>query len=244
MISVIIDQREPDFIKNLKFSSAQTVVSLLDAGDLMIATEDNQILLVERKSPEDLLGSIKDGRLFEQCHRMKTQTQWCYVVITGQFTIGQNGKVWVGQRETGWNFDAIEGALLTIQELGVFVVHCKSEMDFGATVERLINRNRGLLSIGCARPSNILSAGEVLLTSLPGIGLDKAQRILNSQYNTAAKALEMLTEYGRNGVQGIGDGTKAGIKKALGLGQDESLMVINSLDREFIGFNKESEIEK
>lgn len=237
MLSIIVDQREPDWIKQLKIFDIQPVITLLDSGDFWIATEQNELLIIERKTPEDLLGSIKDGRLFEQIHRMKQQTKWCYLLITGQFTIGQNGKVWVGQRETGWLFDAVEGALLTIQELGCFVVHCKNDMDFGPSVERLIKRERGSLSIGCARSSNILSPGEQLLTTLPQIGLDKAQRLLDHQH-TAANALQFLTEFG-NGIPGIGDGIKTRVKAALGLAPDESLIVVSSLDREFLGLDKE-----
>lgn len=239
MLSIIIDQREPEWVKQLQFSNTQTVVSLLDCGDLWVATEDSQLLIVERKEPSDLLNSIKDGRLLEQCHKMKAQSQWCYVVITSPLFPGPNGKVFVGQRETGWNYDAVEGALLTVQELGCFVVHCKNDMDFGPTVERLIKRERGLLSIGCVRSSNILSSGEQLLTTLPGIGLDKAQRLLQYEH-AAANALQFLTELGKkNKVPGISDGIKQNVKKALGLAPDESLIVINSLDREFIGLDKE-----
>lgn len=221
MLSIIVDQREPDWIKQLKIFDTQPVISLLDAGDYWIITEDSQFLIIERKTPEDLLGSIKDGRLFEQIHRMKKQTQWCYLLITGQFTIGQNGKVWVNQRETGWNFDAVEGALLTIQELGCFVVHCKNDMDVGASIERLIKRERGLLNIGCARSSNILSAGETVLTALPGIGLTRMQKLLERHY-TPARVLEHLSQ------------THLPTKKALNLQDDESYIIINSADRDFL----------
>lgn len=226
MLSIIIDQREPDFIKSLKFNNAQTVVSLLDAGDLMIATEDNQILLIERKTPEDLLGSIKDGRIFEQCHKMKQQTQWAYLVVTGQFTIGQNGKVFTGQRETGWNYDAVEGALLSIQELGVFVVHCKNDLDFGPTVERLAKRSRETLNIGAARSSSILSAGEQMLTTLPGLGYEKVKKLLAEYKNNPAEALCWLTWLGFEVTGlGIGDGIKSNVRKALGLQPNQTLYI-------------------
>lgn len=225
MLSIVIDQREPKHIQELKFSNAQTVVSLLDAGDLMLATEDNQILLIERKTPEDLLGSIKDGRIFEQCHKMKQITQWSYVVITGQFTIGQNGKVFTGNRETGWNYDAIEGALLSIQELGVFVVHCKSDMDFGPTVERLAKRSRDTLNIGVARNSSVLSAGETMLTALPGLGYEKVKKLLD-ETGAPAHALAWLTWLGMDisGI-GIGDGIKNNVRKVLGLKPNQTLYV-------------------
>lgn len=225
-LSIVIDQREPSHIQNLKISNAITVVTLLEAGDLMIATEDNQILLIERKTPEDLLGSIKDGRIFEQCHKMKQVTPWCYVVITGQFVIGQNGKVFTGNRETGWNYDAVEGALLSIQELGVFVVHCKSDMDFAPTVERLASRSRGTLSIGVARSSSVLSAGEQMLTTLPGLGYEKVKKLLAEYKNNPAEALCWLTWLGFEVTGlGIGDGIKSNVRKALGLQPNQTLYI-------------------
>lgn len=228
MFSILVDQREPDHIKNLKILNILPTPTLLDAGDYWVATEDNQLLIIERKTPEDLLGSIKDGRLFEQCHRMKTQSKWCYVVITNVIYSGSDGKAWAnGKRlggpkpNDGWNYNSVDGTLLTIQELGVFVVHCKNEMDFGPTVERLIKRERGLLSIGCVRSSNILSAGEQVLTSLPGIGLTRMQKLLERHY-TPARVFEHLSQ------------THLPTKKALGLQDDESYVIVNSNDREFL----------
>lgn len=232
MLSIIIDQREPDHIKNLKFANTQAAITMLDCGDVWVATEDNQLLIIERKEPSDLLGSIKDGRLFEQCHRMRQQSQWCYVVITGNLYPGPDGKVWCGQRATGWNYDAVEGALLTVQEMGVFVIHCKSDLDFGPTVERLASRSRGVLSIGCARPSNVLNAGETMLTALPGVGYEKVKKLMD-YHKTPAEALCFLTWEDVDIPNiGIANGIKRNVKKALGLNPNQKIYI--SYDEEIV----------
>lgn len=231
MRSIIIDQREPDQIKRLTWGQTPVAISLLDAGDAWIAADDGNLLVVERKTPEDFLASIKDGRLFEQVIRMRTISPWCYVVITGALYVLPNGYVQTGNRETGWKAEAVEGAKITIQELGAVIVECK-ELEYPAWIERLANRERGDVRAGAIRNGHILSPGEQTLTALPGIGLDKAQLLL--ECHSPARALEFLTRLDLQGIQGIGPKTKENVKRSLGLRDNESLKVINSLTLEFL----------
>lgn len=231
MKSIIIDQREPQQIQRLTWGTTPVAVSLLDAGDLWIAADDDNLVIVERKTPDDFLGSIKDGRLFEQCIRMKTISPWCYLIITGALYCLPSGYIQTGNRETGWKAESVEGAKISVQELGVSIVECK-ELEYPAWVERLANRDRSSIRAGAIRNGYILSPGETCLTALPGIGLDKAQLLL--ECNSPARALEYLTRQDLNGIAGIGPKTKENAKRALGLKNNESLKVINSLTLEFL----------
>jgi len=224
MISaIILDSREPD---HLKYMFPDCSVQMLDAGDLWCATDDNQILIIERKTPSDLLNTIGQDRLFSQCARMREYSPWCYLVITGHFYVQSNGHIQIAGRETGWLFSAIQGALLTVQELGVGVIHCNGEEDYAACIERLSNRERGEIHIDQPRQPHILSAGESFLAALPGIGIEKAQALLK-HCDTPAWALSYLTRYGENGVPGVGDGIKRSVRKALGLSEEMELWPIS-----------------
>jgi ERCC4-type nuclease len=76
---IIIDKREialyekcREFLSHQSFIFKLVLVQQeLKIGDILIQTpEENDILLIERKSFSDLLASIKDGRYEEQSHRL------------------------------------------------------------------------------------------------------------------------------------------------------------------------------
>ena len=118
--AVIIDQREPEWVKQLKFNGVIVSYSVLDAGDFWVITDDNRMLVIERKTPTDLLGSLKDERLFLQMaglQELRKEGYWPYLMISGDLQRGANGHV-VTDRETGWSWNAVQGALLSIQEIG------------------------------------------------------------------------------------------------------------------------------
>jgi ERCC4-type nuclease len=75
---LIIDIREQGLIEKCQniLANDQNYVRIetesLPIGDILIKTDEGKdVLLVERKSLQDLLASIKDGRYEEQSHRLK-----------------------------------------------------------------------------------------------------------------------------------------------------------------------------
>lgn len=218
--SVMIDSREPQWVKDLKFANVPVAVTLLPAGDVWIATDDNALLCIERKTPDDFLNSLRDDRVFAQCAALREQTQWAYLLITGTFLRGADSKVITG-RITGWDWNAVQGALLTIQEMGVGVIHCGSDHDLESIVTRLANRNREMVRIPPSRLTHVLSDAEAVIASLPGIGIERLDTI-NAAYplnECAYMALCALTDYDPDGwdLPGIGAGITRKIRKVLGL---------------------------
>jgi len=218
IISAIVDTREPEHIQALTFGGVPTVTTALDAGDVMCACEDNSIILVERKTPSDLLGTIKSGRLFPQCERMIQVTPWSYIVITGLIYRDRDGMVTVGGRgHTGWTYSSVQGALLTCQEMGVGVVTCGSDSEFEATVIRLCKRDRSTVRIKPPRETYLLRDGEAALAALPGIGPERIKALVG-ELGGVASVLEWLTNLeDQRQVPGVADGIKQGVKAALGL---------------------------
>jgi len=228
---IFIDNREPDWVRDLDFGVPTANVTL-DIGDLQVATSDNAMLVIERKTVSDLLGSISDGRLFNQVAKMRKLSPWCYVIITGALIWEQDtGKLIVGYKTTGWDMSAVYGALLTVQELGVGVVFCANDDDFCPCVERLAKRKREDIHIHPVRQPHILSAGDKLLASLPGIGYEKVKALLD-YCGTPAWALNYLTTLGKDSVPGIGDGIKRAVRKTLELKDGEELWPIAGNENE------------
>lgn len=197
------------------------MVTALEYGDAMVSTNNDDLILIERKAPNDLLGSIKDNRLFSQVAGMRQQTPWVYVVITGVLTTTVSGKVVADERVSGWNWDAVQGALLTVQDLGGRIVFCQSDKDYECTVVRLSNRERKQeYIIEPTTAPRVMSPGEIILTALPGIGLERAQILLREFDNRTADALAWLTWHRwheDHPIAGIGQGIKRGVRTALGI---------------------------
>ena len=74
MIQIEIDNREPSIIKEY-FNSIDnkkviTKLKNLDQGDFIIKdSNENILLIIERKTISDLLSSVKDSRYIEQSDR-------------------------------------------------------------------------------------------------------------------------------------------------------------------------------
>lgn len=187
LTTITIDSREPEWARKLEFCELQDVREL-ETGDYKATTSDGYTLTMERKTPEDYLGSLKDGRLFEQARRLSEPRYFAqlrgekpkdipYLIVTGVFTPSADGRVFT-TRQTGWNYAAVMASILSIQEAGVFVVFC-AEDDFRDCVIRLAERSREeTLEILPPRPIDLLGPKEAALASLPGIGIERAKAAL------------------------------------------------------------------
>lgn len=224
LTAVLIDQREPLWVQSLSFGGVPVAVTLLDCGDFRVACDDGNELIVERKTPSDLLSSIADGRLVAQAAAMAAESRWAYLLITGDL-LSYNGRVVADGHLTGWSYGSLQGALLSVQELGVSVVWCAGNAEVETTIERLAARNRNAMFIKPKREAFLASAGEAALLALPGIGPDRLSALMDYSC-TAARALEYLTGSSSNGeVAGLGPQTKLKIRAALGLEAHEQLTV-------------------
>lgn len=74
-----VDFREDKVIKELEFQNIQFSKNKLDVGDFVI----NSILIIERKSVDDLIASIYDGRYKEQKERLKQSSEYVLYIIEG-----------------------------------------------------------------------------------------------------------------------------------------------------------------
>lgn len=79
--SLLIDYRESylkeyfksyDFSKDKNLNKVNLIVKNLDLGDIIIKKKDEIILIIERKTLQDLYSSINDGRYKEQKLRLKS----------------------------------------------------------------------------------------------------------------------------------------------------------------------------
>ena len=80
-LRIVVDERErksgiPDLLKSIGLNLE---LKVLPVGDYVVAPET----IVERKSIRDLMSSVFDGRLFDQCSRLKEHFQHPVILMEG-----------------------------------------------------------------------------------------------------------------------------------------------------------------
>lgn len=83
-MNLIIDKREVKLIEFLQKKEIPHEVEMLNLGDIVITHNDKQVIVIERKTTNDLDCSIKDGRYREQKYRLlnlqKENVQVLYLI--------------------------------------------------------------------------------------------------------------------------------------------------------------------
>lgn len=204
--ALMVDSREPDWVKNLKFGGIPTIVTMLETGDVQAVTDDGCTLVFERKTLSDFLNTLRDDRLFPQLARMTEirnaeqagglpVTNWPYLIITDPITANNAGKVIADRGVTDWSFASVMGTILSIQELGVFIYFANGQLDYENTILRIGRRSRNPhITIMPPRSANVLGPKATFLASLPGIGIDRVQEILDWAGHNVGHALIGLTD--------------------------------------------------
>lgn len=230
--SVVIDSREPPEVQRLRFYGAKKSIIEMEYGDIWATCEDGETLVIERKEPEDFINSMCSNRMIKQAYglsKLREGGLWPYVMIMGEFIPGPNGRTYVNGSLRNINYAAIQGELLNIQELGVFVIHANDSRDLEEAVLRLSNRQRNAdMTIPAAkRQGSTMSPPADFLTGLPGIGPGLAEAIIKNT-RTAAHALELMTNRGQIPNVQIGAKRRAKIRTMLGLKETEELKVVKN----------------
>jgi ERCC4-type nuclease len=248
LTAVFVDTREPEWVQSLTWGGATKAAALLDHGDVWASTDDNALICVERKTADDLLASIADDRLWPQLAGMRERSPWSYLVICGTLAASATGTVITERGETGWNWASLQGTLIQAQELGIVVVMVPSDAEFEATVLRLCNREHRLdMVLKPQRKPTFLGVGETLLSSLPGIGMERAQALIKTIGCPVWALIHLADDRKRHKsaeVYGIGEGTKRKVRDALGLQPGQRLGMVDSEGRYVDPWDNIAEVEK
>ena len=211
-LRIVADQREkksgiPDLLRSIDlphYLDLQVDVKTLPTGDYIVGPET----VVERKTIQDLMSSIFDGRLKEQCSRLKEQFKHPVILMEG-------------------NVDEIEN--LTENLLVFYGAVSKVALDYGIPIIPTPNAKhtaRLLLSLCKQKESahgpfikktkkstDVQQQQLSLLASLPGVGEKLAIRMLE-RFGTPTRALTApVSDLAK--VEGLGEKRAQKIKKML-----------------------------
>ena len=208
-IQVVVDDRERPFevVAELKKSDRVVVqIEHLLVGDYCI----DGAVLIERKTAADFAQSLIDGRLFAQAGRMANAHLRPAYIIEG--TSGE----WSG---LGVSQEALQGALVTLMlvfDLPVFRSSDPAEsarliLYIGSQLIRL--RDPGHVPYRQGKAKRKKSRQLRVLQGLPGVGPDRARRLLE-RFRTVRACFGASTAQLIE-VEGIGAKTAAAIEQVI-----------------------------
>jgi DNA excision repair protein ERCC-4 len=199
---VLIDHRERGSAipGALVAAGLDVEVTDLPVGDYVLGLE----MAIERKGPDDLGASIRDGRIFEQAVRLQSTFVQAVLLLEGE--------------PSGIAEDAWRGAVCRLIEDGFTVLHSLDAEDSAAWIIRLAKRARRagptIRNEGPRRsPRHPSAQAEVMLSVVPGISGTMARSLLAAYGSLAAVAAAAPGDLRRH--PGIGRVRAARIAEAL-----------------------------
>ena len=205
-LRIIVDERErksgiPDL---LRATGINIELKTLPIGDYIVAPET----VVERKSIHDLVSSIFDGRLFDQCNRLKEQFQFPIILIEGNLdeisNITENPLIFYG---------AISSIALDFK---IPILPTPSADHTAKLLVSLCSRKESATGpfLKKIKKSNDIQKQQLsVLSSLPGIGEKLALRLLKKFGSPLRIFSASSTELAK--VDGLGLARAKKIKKML-----------------------------
>ena len=205
-LRIVVDEREkksgiPDLLKGIGINLE---IKTLPIGDYIVAPET----VVERKTISDLVSSIFDGRLFDQCNRLKEHYQFPILLIEGNIDeieeLTENSLVFYG---------AISSIAIDFK---IPVIHTPNASHTAKLLVSMCSRKDASKGpfIKKIRKSNDIQKQQLsMLCSLPGVGEKTAIRMLE-KFGTPLRVLSSsTTELSK--VSGLGEARAKNIKKML-----------------------------
>ena len=205
-LRIVVDEREkksgiPDLLRG---TGINLEIKTLPVGDYIVAPET----VVERITISVLISSIFDGRLFDQCNRLKEHYQFPILLIEGDVNeieeLTENPLVFYG---------AISSVAIDFK---IPVIPTPNASHTSKLLISMCSRNDSSKGpfIKKIRKSNDLQKQQLsMLCSLPGVGEKTAIRMLE-KFGTPLRVLSSsITELSK--VSGLGNARAKNIKKVL-----------------------------
>jgi len=205
-LRIIVDERErksgiPDLLKSIGLNLE---MKTLPIGDYIVAPET----IVERKSIRDLMASVFDGRLFDQCERLKEHFEHPIVLMEGNVDeieeITENPLIFYGAIST------------VVLDFKIPVIPTPSATHTAKLLVSMCSRKdtpKGPYLKKIKKSSDLERQQLSSLCSLPGVGEKFAVRMLE-KFGTPLKVFT-ATAAELAKVEGLGEARAKKIKKVL-----------------------------
>ncbi len=208
-VQIVVDDRErpSGVIQELeKALGAVVKIEHLPVGDYCV----DGAVLIERKTAADFAQSLIDGRLFGQAGRMSSSALRPAYIIEG------TSAEWAG---LGVSREALQGALVTLMLIFDVPVFRSSDPAESARLifyigsQLVRQRDPGYAPYRQAKAKRKKTRQLRILQSLPGVGADRAKKLLERFRTVRACFTASPTELSE--VEGIGSKTAAAIDQVI-----------------------------
>jgi len=207
-IHIIADDRESksDVIESLlEIENVELDIRRISVGDYQIGNG----VIVERKTLNDFAISIIDGRLFKQMIRLANSKSIGVMILEGT-TIDTAG--------IGMTREAMQGALITVSLiLGIPILRSKGPSETARLIvyigRQIESMARGGVQRHGYRPKGIRNRQLFILQGLPGVGLERAERLLE-RFGSVEAAISASSDELQS-VDGIGVNIAEKIRRAV-----------------------------
>ena len=205
-LRIIVDERErksgiPELLKSV---GVNMEVKTLPIGDYIVAPET----VVERKSLHDLVSSVFDGRLFDQCSRLKEHFQYPIILMEGNVDeieeITENPLIFYG---------AVSRVAIDFK---IPIIPTPSATHTAKLLVSMCSRkesHQGPFLKKIKKSNDIQKQQLSSLTSLPGVGEKLAIRMLEKFGNPLRVFNASLSELSK--VEGLGEARAKKIRNML-----------------------------
>ena len=203
---IVIDDRErksgiPELIKKIGIN---VEIKTLQVGDYIVSPET----VVERKSIQDFMSSIFDGRLFDQCNRLKENFQFPIILLEGNVDeiedIMENPFVFYGAMST------------IVIDFKIPIIPTPNASDTAKLLVAMCSRKKstnGHYLKKIKKSTDIEKQQLSVLSSLPGVGEKTAIRMLE-KFGTPLQVFgASVTDLSK--ISGLGNERAKKIKKML-----------------------------
>ncbi len=205
-LRIVIDERErksgiPDLLKSIGLNIE---ITTLPIGDYIVAPET----VIERKSIHDLISSVFDGRLFDQCSRLKEHFQFPIILMEGDVDeieeITENPLIFYG---------AVSAVALDFK---IPIIPTPSASHTAKLLVSMCSRKdsvKGPFLKKIKKSSDLQKQQLSALSSLPGVGEKLATRMLDKFGSPLKVVNASLSELSK--VEGLGEARARKIKHML-----------------------------
>jgi ERCC4-type nuclease len=209
---LVIDSREHEFIqvcheKILQYPHITYEVAQLDLGDIELHYKDQKLLVWERKTFQDLLSSIKDGRYGEQSHRLLHEypsTQVVYLIegILSQLKDGER-KIVLSAMTTLAFFKGVHlwRSVHVNDSVDQILMCCDKihrEYERGNAFDKPLPTEPVSYShfVKKVKKDNITpeNIGEIFLCQIPGINTNTAKALMAKANGDFSQLMEMIAK--------------------------------------------------
>jgi len=168
-VVIFVDFREDNNVKTLLEKNGGIIKEMnLEVGDYLCSDR----LCIEKKTADDFINSIIDGRLFKQLEELKDNFEKPVIIVEGN-----------NFRET-MNENAVKSALASIiLDYEIPIIMTKNEEDTAKTIywfskREQIESERPVGIKGKKKPKDIKKLQEYIISGFPGISTKISKRVL------------------------------------------------------------------